>query len=71
MTDDFRTRLRVQLAHQDLTYLELARRLERPVSTLSSWLRGVAPAPLDLAERIESALGVPAGTLTDGGLRRG
>ncbi len=60
-------RLRAHLALQDLTQLDLAQRLCHPVSTLSSWLRGVAPAPSDLVRRIEDALELPLGALTGSG----
>ena len=58
-------RLRAHLALKSLTQLDLAKRLGHPVSTLSSWLRGVAPAPDDLIARIERALKLPLGTLAD------
>ena len=34
-----------------------------PPSTLSTWLHGAAPAPEDLAERIEAALDLKRGSL--------
>lgn len=55
--------LRAELGRQNLTRTELARRLGHPASTLSTWLREVAPAPADLVERIELALSLPRGTL--------
>lgn len=57
-------RLRVALATAALTRQELALRLGLPPSTLGSWLRGVAPAPPDLAARIECALGLEPGALS-------
>jgi hypothetical protein len=59
-------RLRAYLALKGLTQLDLAKRLGHPVSTLSSWLRGVAPAPHDLVSRIERALKLPSGALALG-----
>lgn len=58
-------RLRAHLALKRLTQLDLARRLGHPVSTLSSWLRGVAPPPGDLLTRIERALKLEPGALID------
>ena len=57
-------RLRAHLALKELTQLDLAKRLGHPVSTLSSWLRGVAPAPDHLLHRIERALELPPGALS-------
>lgn len=57
-------RLRAHLALKGLTQLDLAKRLGHPVSTLSSWLRGVAPAPNHLLHRIERALKLPPGSLS-------
>lgn len=58
--------LRAHLALKEMTQQDLARKLGHPVSTLSTWLRGVAPAPVDLIRRIERALKLPAGALSDG-----
>ena len=58
-------RLRAHLAYRAMTQHDLARKLHRPTSTLSTWLRGVAPAPADLVNRIERALKLPAGALSD------
>lgn len=58
-----RARLRSLLALKNWTQLDLARRLGYPPSTLSSYLHGVAPAPIDLVVRIEGALKLPAGAL--------
>lgn len=57
-------RLRAYLAFKGMTQHDLAKRLGHPVSTLSTWLRGVAPAPKDLIKRIEQALKLPVGGLT-------
>lgn len=51
-------KVKVQLAHQGLTQVALARLLETPPSTLGAWLRGVNPQPGDLLPRIARALGV-------------
>jgi transcriptional regulator with XRE-family HTH domain len=67
-TYDFSTvrrKLRLELVRKGWTQLDLANRLGHPVSTLGSWLRGVAPAPTDLLARIERALKLPAGALSD------
>lgn len=58
------TRLRVELARLNFTRRRLARELAVPPSTLSTWLHGVAPAPKDLTERIEVALRLSPGSLT-------
>lgn len=57
------TELRIALVRRGWTQLDLARRLGCPVSTLSSWLRSVAPAPSDLIARIEHVLEIPTGSL--------
>lgn len=61
------TQLRIELLRLDLTQLDLAKRLDVPVSTLSSWLRGVSPPPPDLLRRIEHALDIPPNALACGG----
>lgn len=58
------TRVRIELLRRGMTQLDLAKHLRHPHSTLSSWLRGVAPAPSNLLARIERALKMPAGALT-------
>jgi transcriptional regulator with XRE-family HTH domain len=58
------TELRVELARQNMTRRSLAERLAVPPSTLSSWLHGAAPAPRNLAARIENALRLEPGALT-------
>jgi transcriptional regulator with XRE-family HTH domain len=58
------TRVRIELLRRGWTQLDLAKQLRHPHSTLSSWLRGVAPAPSNLLSRIERALKLPAGALT-------
>ena len=50
--------LKAELARRGLREWRLAQMLGHPPSTLSDWLRGVRPAPHDLAERIERALGL-------------
>lgn len=62
MNESILRNLRVELVRKEMTQLDLARCLGHPVSTLSSWLHGVAPAPRDLTTRIEQALGLPHGT---------
>lgn len=62
--------LRAELARRNKTQLDLARKLGHPVSTLTSWLRGAAPAPADLGRRIEVALGLNSGALKATGSRR-
>ena len=64
MTKEMLVQLRAQLALNEMTQLDLANELGHPVSTLSSWLRGVAPAPADLLDRIEHVLDLPPGTLS-------
>lgn len=50
--------LKAELARRGLREWRLAQMLGHPPSTLSDWLRGVRPAPPDLADRIERALGL-------------
>jgi len=57
-------RLRVELAKANLTKRQLAQKLGEPPSTLSTWLHGAAPAPVDLAERIEVVLHLERGSLS-------
>lgn len=56
-------RLRIELAKANLTKRRLAQIIGEPPSTLSTWLHGAAPAPEDLAERIEAALDLSRGSL--------
>ena len=56
--------LKVQLLRRGLTQLDLARLLERPVSTVTDWIRGARPGPANLAAEIERVLGLPPGALT-------
>lgn len=58
-----RRTLRVELARRDLTQTRLAGMLGVPPTSLSTWLRGEHPAPPDLKRKIETALGLSAGTL--------
>lgn len=60
---DFRRRVRTELARARLNQRALARRLAVPDTTLSDWLCGAHPGPEDLAQRIERALGLAAGSL--------
>jgi hypothetical protein len=53
----------VALAQKQMTRVELARHLGHPPSTLSSWLRGIAPPPTDLVGRIERVLELKPGSL--------
>jgi hypothetical protein len=61
--------LRVELAKQDLRQQDLAGLLEEklnrtvPVTTLGSWLRGVARQPDGLRDAIECVLRLPTGAL--------
>jgi hypothetical protein len=55
--------LDVELARQRLTKADLAKKLGRPPTTLSSWLLGRHPAPPGLGREIETALGLPPGAL--------
>ena len=55
--------LRVELARRGMRQADLAQRCDIAATTFSSWLHGRHPAPPDLAERMEVALGVPRGTL--------
>jgi plasmid maintenance system antidote protein VapI len=57
-------RLRVELAKANITKRRLAQILGEPPSTLSTWLNGAAPAPTDLAQRIEAALDLKLGSLS-------
>ncbi len=56
-------RLRATLAERALPQWRLARRLKLPSSTFSDYVRGVAPMPAKLMNRIEKTLGLPPGTL--------
>ena len=58
--------LRGELARRGLKQVDLAAMLKVSPTTLSGHLRGRHPAPADLVERIESALGMMRGTLCDG-----
>ena len=64
INEETRHCVRVALFNRGWTQLELARRLGHPVSTLSSWLRAVAPAPVNLLKRIERVLRLAPGVLT-------
>jgi DNA-binding transcriptional regulator YdaS (Cro superfamily) len=59
----FRTGVAVQLARRSMAQRDLARLLNIPDTTLSDWLRSVHPAPADLSQRIERALGLKPGEL--------
>ncbi len=56
-------RLRTALAERALPQWRLARRLKLPSSTFSDYVRGVAPMPARLINRIEKKLGIPPGAL--------
>jgi DNA-binding transcriptional regulator YdaS (Cro superfamily) len=60
----FRTTLAVELARAGRTQTELAVLLGVPPTTLSTWLTGAHPAPVNLASRIECTLGLRRGLLT-------
>lgn len=55
--------LKVQLARQGKTMLDVAKGLNCAASTLSTWMNGVAPLPVDLLTRIERVLNIPKGSL--------
>ena len=55
--------LKAELARRGLREWRLAKMLGHPPSTFSDWVRGVRPAPSDLADRIERALGLRPKTL--------
>ena len=60
-------RLRDELIRRKLPLWRPAREnLDTAPSTLSSWLTGARPAPEGLRERLETALGLPTGTLVVG-----
>jgi transcriptional regulator with XRE-family HTH domain len=59
----FHAAVAVELARAGLTQRQLAALLRTPDTTLSDWLLGAHPGPADLAERIERALDLKAGTL--------
>jgi predicted transcriptional regulator len=56
-------KLRVELALRRMPQWRLAKLLFLPPSTLSDYIRGARPEPLDLAPRIERVLTLPAGAL--------
>jgi len=56
--------LKVELAKQGLTRVDLSRRMRIPYSTLSAWIHQVSPAPTNLAERIEHVLGLAPGSVS-------
>jgi plasmid maintenance system antidote protein VapI len=55
--------LRAQLARRELPQWRLAADLGINPARFSAFLRGKAPAPHDLADRIERELGLKRGTL--------
>jgi transcriptional regulator with XRE-family HTH domain len=57
------TQLDVELARRRLTRTDLARRIGKPPTTLSGWLRGHHPGPPNLPQRLEEALELEPGTL--------
>jgi len=59
---DYKT-VRRALLDQDLRLKDLAQRINTPLTTLGSWLRGDHPGPADLASRLEGALGLDPGAL--------
>ncbi len=59
-------KLKAELAGRGLRLLDLARLIERPVTTLSSWLSGRHPGPADLTAQIEKALKLAPGSLSFG-----
>ncbi len=59
----FRTQVAVELARRRMRQRDLAALMKVPDTTLSDWLRSQHPAPIDLATRIERALGIAPGAL--------
>ncbi|MCX6833523.1 MAG: helix-turn-helix transcriptional regulator [candidate division Zixibacteria bacterium] len=57
--------LRAELVRKDMTLAALALSLGIRPSTFSSYARGINPAPPDLRQRVEAALGLRRGTLKD------
>lgn len=55
--------VRIALAQAGLTQADLAGRLGIPSTSMSDWLRGAHPAPANLLERLERALGLERGSL--------
>lgn len=56
-------KLRAELARRGMTQSDLASQLHERPTTFSAWLRGVNPAPSDLAERIAGQLGLSEGDI--------
>jgi DNA-binding transcriptional regulator YdaS (Cro superfamily) len=56
-------KLNAVLAGLGLAQWQLAKRLRRPPSTLSDYVRGVRPVPPKLVQEIERALKLPPGAL--------
>ena len=56
-------KLNAVLAGQGIAQWQLAKRLHRPPSTLSDYLRGARPVPRTLVQEIERALKLPPGAL--------
>jgi ribosome-binding protein aMBF1 (putative translation factor) len=60
-------RVRTALAWSGWTRKRLARRLRFNVMSLHRWERKLTRAPVDLVEKLEQTLGVPAGYLVGRG----
>lgn len=65
VTDELRRSIRVELAARDLTRVDLARRMRVSYHTLSGWILGLNTAPDDLSRRIERALQLSPGALSN------
>lgn len=63
--ENFRVKLRVELAKAGLTQRALAKKLKMPDTTFSDWIRGAHPAPPGFTSRVEKVLGLPAGTIAE------
>lgn len=59
-----KSKLKIALVTKGWTLGQLASAIDRPSTTLSSWVQGRHPGPADLAERIADALGVELGAVT-------
>ncbi len=64
------TALAVELAKAGMTQSELALRAGWRPSTLSGWLRNIGAPPADMVARLERALGIPSGSLSDSPKKR-
>jgi transcriptional regulator with XRE-family HTH domain len=58
-----KTKLKIALVTKGWTLAQLASAIDRPSTTLSSWVEGRHPGPADLAEQLGAALGVEPASL--------